>query len=365
MIYQPWSYTTRTLVAIVVALGLVWFIVLASPLIQSLIVAGLLAYLLDPVTNLLMRWTRLRRVWAARSTYILFLLLLFSIPAILSALAFIQFDRWKVDFMAAVEQLQLWLVRPIVLFGLRIEPPLALLDDLGRAGSSALALIPTSGALGALANITTNVIWTITALVSLYYFLIDGPRIKLWLVELMAPGYQAEFRVLLDEIDGAWRVFLRAQFIIFIIFMVLLGGGMFLVVWLYRIGLLPLSPIGLIIMLILVYALVQQVDNFIVRPYFFSEQMNLHPGVVFVGLMGALALSGVLGVILIIPLIATFKIVGRYVHRHILGLPPFPHITLPASPHEEAASPIPGENKTVPPPSVRAQAMPVTERETR
>jgi predicted PurR-regulated permease PerM len=257
------------------------------------------------------------------------------------------------------------MAQPIVLFGIRIEPPLALLNDLGQASSSALAIIPTSGALGALANITTNLLWTITALVSLYYFLIDGPRIKPWLVGLMASGYQAEFRILLDEIDVAWRVFLRAQLIIFIIFVALLGGGMFLVVWFYRIGLLPLSPIGLIVMLILVYTLVQQVDNFIVRPYFFSEQMNLHPGVVFVGLMGALALSGVLGVILIIPLIATFKIVGRYVHRHILGLPPFPHITLPDSSHEEATPPIPGESKVVPPPPpvVRTKTMPVTERE--
>jgi predicted PurR-regulated permease PerM len=360
MIYQPWSYTTRTLVAIVAAMGLVWLVVVASPLIQSLIVAGLLAYLLDPIVNLVLRWVRLRRIWAARLVYTLFLLILFSIPAILSALAFIQFDRIKDDFFAAVEQLQLWMAQPIMLLGLSIEP-LALLDDLGQASSTALAVIPTSGALDTLANITTNLIWVVTALVSFYYFLTDGPKIKPWLVGLMAPNYRAEFHILLDEIDGAWRVFLRAQLIIFIIFVALLGVGMFLVVWLYRTRLLPLSPIGLILMLILVYALVQQVDNFIVRPYFFSEQMNLHPGLVFVSLMGALALSGVLGVIMIIPLIATLKIIGRYVHRRMLGLSPFPHIALPTSPPEEVASPPPDEVTTAPPPPMRPKTVRLTE----
>jgi predicted PurR-regulated permease PerM len=344
----------------VAATGLIWLVVVASPLIQSLIVAGLLAYLLDPVVNLVGRWARLGRIWAARWVYTLFLLILFSIPAILSTLAFIQFDRIKADFFAAVEQLQLWMAQPIVLLGLSLEP-LALLDNLGQASSTALAVIPTSGALDTLANITTNLIWAVTALVSFYYFLTDGPKIKPWLVGLMAPGYRDEFRILLDEIDGAWRVFLRAQLIIFFIFVALLGSGMFLVVWLYRTRLLPLSPIGLILMLVLVYALVQQVDNFIVRPYFFSEQMNLHPGLVFVSLMGALALSGVLGVILIIPLIATLKIIGRYVHRRVLGLPPFPHIALPASPHEEVTPPPTDEAQVTPQLPVRPKTIPVTE----
>jgi len=110
---------------------------------------------------------------------------------------------------------------------------------------------------------------------------------------------------------------------------------MFLTVWLYRIGLLPLSPVGLVVLLVLVYTLVQQIDNVWLRPYFLGESLKLHPGVVFIGLIGGLALGGVIGVIIAVPLIATLKIVGRYAHCRLLGLPPWPHLELLSPENEE------------------------------
>jgi predicted PurR-regulated permease PerM len=76
-------------------------------------------------------------------------------------------------------------------------------------------------------------------------------------------------------------------------------------------------------MLIIVYALVQQVDNLWLRPHLLGERLRLHPAVVVVGLIGALALSGLLGALIVVPLIATGKIVGRYIQRKLLGLPPW------------------------------------------
>lgn len=334
---KPWSYTTRTLVAVAGAIGLVWLIVAASPLITSLIVAALLAYLLDPTVQLLVRRTRLNRLWAARLVYIAFIMILGGIPALLSTVALSQFDRLETDFLEAIVQLRQWLTQPLSIFGFQFQP-LALLDNLEQTADNALSMLP-GGAIDALATVTTNFLWGLTALVGLYYFLVDGPKIKPWLLGLLPPDYWQEAQLLLEEIDNAWRIFLRAQLLIFVILAALVLTSTLLIVWLYRSGLLPLSPIGLIILLVIVYTLIQQVDNVWLRPWFFGERLKLHPGVVFVGLIGALALSGILGVIIVVPCIATAKIIGRYLHCRLLGLPPWPHLeTSPAEAGTAAAS---------------------------
>jgi predicted PurR-regulated permease PerM len=91
----------------------------------------------------------------------------------------------------------------------------------------------------------------------------------------------------------------------------------------YQAGLIPFSWIGLVVMLVLVYGLVQQVDNLWLRPHLLGQRLRLHPGLVVVGLIGALALSGLLGALIVVPMIATAKIVGRYIQRKLLGLPPW------------------------------------------
>lgn len=324
MNFKPWSRTTRILIVVGTAIGLIWLIIVINPLVQALAIAALLAYLFYPAVHWVSRRGRLSHVWAARVVYGVLLLLVLGIPAILSALVFSQFDELKADFIAAMLQFREWLIQPLELFGYQLQP-LSVIDNLIQSNMSVLGNA-SSSALNALAGVTTNLLWMLTVVVSLYYFLVDGHLIKSRLVELMPPEYQAEFHLLIDEIDVVWRVFLRAQIIIFAIFIALLGSSMFAVVWLYRSQLLPLSPIGLIVLLVIVYAIVQNIDNVIVRPYFFGESLKLHPGLVFVGLIAGIAFGGLLGVIIAVPLIATAKVIGHYLHRRLLGLSPWPEL---------------------------------------
>ncbi len=317
-----WSPTTRVLVIAVILLGAVWLAVMASPLLNALVISALLAYLLDPVVRLLARRTRLNRSLAAVIVYLLFLLILASIPATLGAVAVDQFHHLEEDFAAAVDALRQWLFQPIDVLGYQLHPR-ALLDNLEQFAGNALATL-SSGSLDVVSEVTTNLLWGLAILVSLYYFLKDGHRIKPWLVGLAPGEYQAEARRLLDEIDRVWGVFLRVQILIFVVLAVLMAAGTFLVIWLFRTDLLGLSPFGLILLLILIYAAVQQVDNLWLRPQLMGKQLRLHPGLVFIGLLGALGLSGVLGAIVVVPCLATAKVVGRYVHHKLLGLCPWP-----------------------------------------
>jgi len=319
-----WSRTTRILVFLLLLAGIVWLVFAAMPLVESVVIAALLAYLLDPAAGWLTRRFRMTRRMAVIIVYAILLVFVLSIPAALGTLALGHLSKWGTDLRAAVVELQRWLSRPLVIFGFDISPR-TLLQNLGQATGSALATIPR-GSLGILANLTTNLLWGMVILVSLYYFLKDGPQIKPWICTLAPQTYRGEIGRLLDEIDDVWRIFLRIQILIFVILALLMLAGSFIVLWLYQAGLLPLSPIGLGLMLLLVYALVQQVDNLWLRPQLLGHQLRLHPGLVIVGLIGGLALGGVVMALVVVPGMATIKVVGRYTYRKLLGMPPWPEV---------------------------------------
>lgn len=250
------------------------------------------------------------------------LLALAGIPTTLGAIAVSHFRRLQTDFAAAIDALRQWPLISINILGYTLLPQ-TLLDNLGRFADSALAALP-SGSFDVLSGVTTNLLWGLTILVSLYYLLKDGPKIKPRLVGLAPDEYQAEFQHLLDELDNTWGMFLRAQLLILVILAILMGGGTLLVIWLFQTDLLVFSPFAFILLLILVYAAAQQIDNLWLHPQLMGNRLHLHPGLVFVGLAGALALSGALGVIVVVPCMATAKTVGRYVRCKMLGLAPWP-----------------------------------------
>ncbi len=317
-----WSTTTRVLV-IVVMLGLgVWLAVAAAPLVQTIGIAALLAYLLDPAKHWLMRRTRMRRSWASALICLLLVLILASIPAVLGTVAVTQMYRLEEDFLTAVAEITHFIAQPIFILNYSFHPQ-DILGNMPVLSGDILALLP-SGSLNILSGATTNALWATAVLATLYYLLIDGYKIKPWLVGLAPAAYQPEIRRLLDGIDHIWGEFLRIQILIFIILFILAVIGTLLVVWLFRSGLLQWSFLGFVLLLLLVYIAVQQVDNLWLRPQFLGKQLHIHPGIVFVGLIGALALSGVFGALIIVPLIATAVVIGRYVHQKLLGLPPWP-----------------------------------------
>jgi len=251
----------------------------------------------------------------------LILLLLASLPATLGALAFGQFRNFGINLNEAILAIQNWLSQPYNFLGFTISPGF-LVENVGQAIGGVLAIIP-GGSFNILSGLTTNLLWALVIFLSLYYFLIDGPKIKPWLVGFFPAVYQPDANRLLDEIDDVWTVFLRVQIFIFFVLIVLFVLGSVLLVIIYQAGWIPFSWIGLILMLIIVYTLVQQVDNLWLRPQLLGHRLRLHPGVVIVSLLGALALSGVLGALIVVPGIATAKVIGRYIHNKMLGTTPW------------------------------------------
>ncbi len=317
-----WSLTARWVAAIILLIFLIWMLIVALPLVEAVFIGALLAYLIDPLVRFLTGRARLNRSLASVIVIVLVLIILVSLPAALGAIAYDQFRDFGVNLNEAIQEIQIWISRPVSILGFQLAPEL-LVDNVGQAVGGMLSFIP-GGSFNILSGLTTNLLWGLVIIFCLYYFLKDGPKIKPWLVSLFPADYQYDASRLLNEIDDTWVVFLRVQLLIFFVLAVLLALGSLGVVLLYQAGLIPYSWIGLIVMLVIVYALVQQVDNLWLRPQLLGNRLRLHPAIVVIGLIGALVLSGVLGAIIVVPMIASAKIVGTYLHRKLLGLPAWP-----------------------------------------
>jgi len=179
----------------------------------------------------------------------------------------------------------------------------------------------SSDTLLLLSEISHNFLWVLAFFVSLYYFLKEGSQIKPRLVRLVAPAYQADAERLLSELSQVWIVFMRVQTLIFVILTLLffvrrIGGGgavSFGADSIFNTGLDHHVGFGL--------GLVLQVDHLILRPQLLSSQLRLHTGVVLISLIGALAIGGILAAIVVVPLLASIKVVGSYVRAKMLGFP--------------------------------------------
>ncbi len=334
-----WSRATRLWITLIIFIIAGWLFVLSLPLIEALLVSALLAFLIDPIVRWMMQHPKLNRNKASTIVYIIFLLIVASIPTGLGTLIYGLARRWFSDFPAAAAELERFLTRPITLFGYVIAPSVVL-EDLRQSLTDLLGSVP-GGSLDVLSGMTTNLMWALLILVSLYYFLKDGPKLRPWLISLALPEYHDELDRLIEELLNVWGLFLRAQLLIFFVLAVLLGLSSLVVIWLYQTGLIRFSTLGLILVMVVIYTLVQQVDNLWLRPQLMGRQLHIHPGIVFVGLIGALALSGILGALLVVPGIASAKVLGRYIYNKMLGIPAWPAPSLPPEKEEEQELPLP------------------------
>lgn len=314
--------------ALLAVLG--WLVVVLRPLLVALLIAALLAYLLNPAVVWLADKLQGRRPLAAVLVFALALLLLAGLLVALGAVVWDQWPQLRAELGEALVVMEGWLARPFSLFGFEVHPE-TILANLRSAGTNALSSF-TIGSGGLLAGLTDNLLWSLVVLMSFYYLLKDGHRLASGIMAFVPAAHRDSAEQLLAEIDTVWGVFLRVQLFIFAVLAVLLVSSTGLIIWLFRQGWLPLSPIGLALLLVAVYAAIQQVDNLWLRPQLMGQALKLHPGVIFVGLIAGLALGGVLGALLIVPVLATVKVIGRFAYGRLApAAPPLPENEKPGS----------------------------------
>lgn len=375
----PWTTATKTIVAVsFLALGVlvIWRF---QELIQPLVLAVLLAYLLHPVISFLSR-----RLGLPRGTTVLAVYGILAV-AVVVTLSFVGVTTFQ-QAVTVARNLPGWLdqavdllstlparlpesfaIGPLVLERDAILPQLPGWDEVAtqlfrlvepifsRGGSIAASFV----------GATVNVLGLIfLVFVVSIYIANDILKIGQGISDFAHDAdYRADADRLIVDISRVWGAYLRGQVVLgLVIFFVvsivlgilgvdnalglgllsgameflpvigpLLGAGAAVVVALTQetssFGLSSFE-FGLVVLVAMV--LIQQVENNLLVPRIVGDALNLHPLLVMGSVVMGASLAGLLGAVLAAPIVASLKILGYYAWRKMLDLPPFPEKTPPS-----------------------------------
>lgn len=350
----PWSLTFRYTAGILFFLAFVAFLFYARDTARNLVVAAFIAYLINPAVVYLANNTRMSRSAAVNIVYFSSLILLVGVPA---TLAPIFYDEAKVvfeDLLDLTSQLSAMLMQPVQAGNLVFH-----LEEWGQSLAQLQGAITKplpKDALHLLETTSVGVLWFLVILVAVYLFLSEWTGLRERLFAFALPPYRAEIQELYRRIRRIWMAYLRGQIVLMIIV-----GVVFTVTWLIlgipgalALGLIaglftlvpdvgpflaaiiaasvallegstwiPLPNFWVAVILLVIFFVLMTLKNLLLRPLIMGRSVHMHEGIVFIAIIAATVLEGILGALLVVPVLATVIIIAGYLQRRILGLTPF------------------------------------------
>lgn len=346
-----WNVPTKYIVLTMVIAAVITVIAFARPLIGPLVISGLLAFVLAPLVDKLAAYRRIKRDTAVIIVYLIFIALLIAVPSIVAPLAVNQVLSLSVDLLTIETQVEEFLSQPVNIGEFVVIPSIQLTENINELLQTFITQIST-GAFDTIGRISSNLAWLLVILVSTFYFLKDSAKLQQWCVELAPPDYQKDASRFVLELNRIWSAYLRGQLTLMLIIGIFtsvamsavglrgavgigilagvldiipsvgpLAAGVVagLVALIFGSTYLNISPLVFTIIVVGIFVVIQQVENIWWRPQIMGQTLRLHPGVIFVGVIGALALSGVLAALVIIPLMASVAVLGRYIKYKLRG----------------------------------------------
>ena len=352
-----WSVPTKITVIVIALVMAAFLLYRFSVVIPPLVIAVLLAFILSPIVDGLAARVRVPRTAAAAGLYLLLLAALVTTAVLLIPELVRQALALSEDLARLVETIRRLSQTTLVVGELRLDLG-KIIDSLTTTVGGSLQSIaePT---LNFLLNVVEFVVLSIVVLVVSFYLVKDGRLVLEVLDRLTPPLHRFDARRLRDEVNTVWSAFLRGQVILALVvsliitvagfvvglpfalalgilaglleFLPSLGHGLWLAVAL-GVALvegsvwLPIQNWAFALLVLGLHVVFQQVDlNFLI-PRIIGGHVRLHPLVVILGIVVGAALAGVLGVALAAPVIASLRILGRYVYAGIFDLDPFEHL---------------------------------------
>ncbi|MCF6303195.1 MAG: AI-2E family transporter, partial [Devosiaceae bacterium] len=183
-------------------------------------------------------------------------------------------------------------------------------------------------------------------------------KLRDWVFNLIPPAHQPDMRGIYQEVKQIWQGYLRGN-----LALMLITGVLFTLAWL-AIGLPGALILGIItgvltiipdlgpaiaaalaaivalfegstylnitnlwfaVLVIGIYMLLINIKGIWIRPRIFARSVHMHDGIVFIAIMAAVVLQGILGALVIVPVLASAGILGRYVYRQLMVKSP-PHL---------------------------------------
>jgi predicted PurR-regulated permease PerM len=345
------------IIIFVCALG---FLIYARQAVMMLVIAAFAAYLISPAVSFLKEKTRLSRAAAVNVVYFTALIVLVGMPAALTPIFFDEIQLVAQDLLDLTNELSRVLSEPITLGGFTLH-----LEQLGESlqnfQNDALSPLP-SEALKLLETTSVNILWLLIILASAHLFMSEWPGMRGWLIQLAPEEYQPEMNELYKRLRNVWMAYLRGQIVLMVVV-----GVVFTIAW-YVIGIPGALVLGVIaglftlvpdvgptvaaflaigvailegstwirivenpsmnnllvgLIVFLAYVVLINLKNFFVRPFIIGRSLRMNEALIFVAILTATILWGILGALLVVPVMASVAVIFEHLRRRMLGLPPF------------------------------------------
>jgi predicted PurR-regulated permease PerM len=259
------------------------------------------------------------------------------------------------DLLNIVNEVQDAVYRPVVI-GPYIVHLETILPEIDESLTSFLRGLPENS-LHFLESFSRNTAWFLVIVVTIYYLMLDWNHLREWMMHLVPDSHRLDLRRVYLEIKNIWAAYFRGQLVLMLIVAIV-----FSIVWL-AIGLpgafilgvitglfsivpeigplaatvlamavafidgssyLPLSNFWFGMLVLAIYMVLINFKNIWLRPRIMGRSVNLNEGLVFVAIIAAVMFSGILGALIIVPVIASAGVAGSYLRAKVFGLSAFP-----------------------------------------
>ncbi|MGD8759058.1 MAG: AI-2E family transporter [Anaerolineales bacterium] len=376
---EKWGSTRRYLTFGIILGFLGLLVYYGRAMLAPLLIASLLAYLLKPLACFFIERLKMGQIGASRLAYFLFIAALTTSMVVLAPIVVRQARGLSSAIQVFLPRLEASLAEPVELLGIPVR-----LDNLLISIEGAFSeLFAPDRVFRILVGATKSLTWVLVILVTSYYLLQDWEKLREWLIGLAPTRAHADIRKLHGQIKEVWRSYVRGQLTLMLlvglmtavgaaalglpnaILLGLLAGGLdfvptlgpavamaiaALVAWTQGSAFLPLSGEWLVILTLAVFGFFQLVESIWLQPRIMGRRLQMHRGVVFVAVIGSLTIGSALVALIIIPCIASVAVIGRYLHRQMLGQEVWPSSeqALPESAAEDDQAPAEESSAAIP-----------------
>jgi predicted PurR-regulated permease PerM len=202
-----WSLPLRYLVlglAFLLLAIVLWYI---RSVLEPLIIAAFVAYLINPAVNFLAARRRISRKVSVNLVYFITLAVLVGTPATLTSLLFDEFTQVIKDVLNQFDYLIVLLQKPLPIPGISANFG-QLANQLTQFRSTFLTSLPDQ-ALKSLGKTSLGALWVVVILVAVYYFLAEWPRLRDGFIGSFHEKYAPEINELYQRVRKIWMNYLR------------------------------------------------------------------------------------------------------------------------------------------------------------
>jgi predicted PurR-regulated permease PerM/N-acetylglutamate synthase-like GNAT family acetyltransferase len=364
---RRWSSFTKRAVVLSILMLLALTLYRFRNILPPLMIAFLLAFILNPAVGFLTSRTHISRGLATGIVFLVLIALALgaaiaapvtAVPSIQDAVrASVEFV--KVDLTRLISDIGDFIEQPIEIGGYSLD---LINDVLVKVYQELSALLKSfvasvaEGTIGIARNVASGAFWLIVILMATFYLVKDADQFIGQLENLTPPGYHDDVVRLRRQITDVWNAFLRGQLVVGLVmftlttviclsiglpYAVVMGVIAGVMEFIPNVGpiiaLVPAVAVALFegssflalnnfwfaVLVLGLYIVIQQIEGNVIVPRVMGSTLHLHPLVILIGIIIGGSITGILGMLLAAPVLATLRVIGNYTFCRLYDRDPF------------------------------------------